>query len=161
MSILRRKAWFVRPNPHEINRIEEFLAKGIIAIGWPGIGSFDCRSKENIKQMILKQSPNLPSSELGQAAGNVQRFVNDMQIGDYVVCPDGDMIHFGVVSSGYYFDPDYDAPDVAYPHQRKVEWKNKALRRNLPDALRKKIIDWKTTGDITEVISEIEPLCKV
>ncbi|WP_153127021.1 hypothetical protein [Peribacillus tepidiphilus] len=55
------KAWVVRPYPHGINRIKEFLTKkenqdegnGIIAIGWPNIGVLSNKStKEEIKKVL-------------------------------------------------------------------------------------------------------------
>lgn len=154
------KAWLVRPNPHGINRVEEFLAKGIVAIGWPGIGSLDCRSDVNIKRILAGKPYEYTSNTLGFHTGTVDRFVNCMQVGDLVVSPDEEVVYFGIITSGYIFDPAYDSMEVGYSHQRKVEWKNKVLRANLSDELRAAFKYEGTTLDLTKLISDIKPLCK-
>lgn len=157
---MMKQAWLVRPNPHGINRVEEFLSKGIVAIGWSGIGSLDCRSRENIKRILAGKPYEYSGYELGQATGSVDRFANSVQIGDLVVSPDGDNIYFGVVTSSYIFDPAYDSMEVGYSHQRKVEWKNKVLRANLSDELRASFRYDGTIVELTKLYSEIEALCK-
>ena len=59
------------------------------------------------------------------------RFVDEMQIGDYVVFADGNVFHIGRIESEYYYDESVDenqSPD--YKNTRKVEWLKKDIQRS-------------------------------
>ena len=45
-----------------------------------------------------------------------------MQVGDFVLVPDGDDIYFCKVTSDYFIDQLLDNNTDGYPHQRKVKW---------------------------------------
>jgi len=45
--------WLIRPYPHNINRMPNFLENNIIAIGWPGIGDLTACDKQSVQQRIL------------------------------------------------------------------------------------------------------------
>jgi hypothetical protein len=56
-----KNAWVIRPYPHGINRVKEFLTKrenqeignGIIAVGWPCIQDLSTKNtRESIKEAI-------------------------------------------------------------------------------------------------------------
>lgn len=126
-----KRAWVVRPWPHGIDRMREFLDKNIVAIGWPMIGDLsDCTTREDIKRQLKRYYEFSPRS-LGQSAGNIFRFVREMEQGDYVVVPDGD--NFGCVNSSYMYIPEIDNEEEGYPHQRKVTWlhEKRALTRGM------------------------------
>ena len=64
------RAWVVRPYPHNIYRMQEFLDENMIAIGWPGIGDLSAViNREDFKE-VLKNQDSSPR-ELGQATGNL------------------------------------------------------------------------------------------
>lgn len=154
-------AWIVRAKPNVTNRMDVFLEQGIIAIGWHGMGSLDCRSRENIRLMLDKRYPGSNKSSLSSDATEVSNFVNDIQVGDLIVCPDPveDIVYFGVVTSGYYFVPELDSPVFAYPHQRKVEWKNKVSRKDLPDELLAKFDSYATVRNLQDVKQLVDMFC--
>ena len=129
-----RYAWIVRPYPHRFYRVKEFLAKNIVAIGWPCIGDLgSCKSRDDIKTKVMTYYKYFSSQSLGQAAGNVYRFMFDVGDKDYVIVPDGPIVYIGKVISQYKYDPSVDSEDEGYPHQREVEWfhDKRAIPRNL------------------------------
>ena len=114
------RAWVVRPYPHGIYRMQEFLDENIIAIGWPGIGDLSfVRTREDIEQALGTEYQHLPR-ELGQAKGNLFRFVREIESDDYVVVPDGGDVYFGSVTSDYRYVAEND--EQGFPHQRSVSW---------------------------------------
>lgn len=129
-----RYAWIVRPYPHGIYRVKEFLTKNIVAIGWPGIGDLSqCKNRDDVRKRIstVYHYPT-PQAE-GQAVGNISRFMFDLGENDYVIVPDGPIVYFGRAISQYKYSASFDSDDEGYPHQRDVEWfyDKKAIPRNL------------------------------
>jgi predicted Mrr-cat superfamily restriction endonuclease len=126
-------AWVVRPYPHGIYRVKEFLNEGIVAIGWPGIGDLTpLNSREQIKQAILRKY-KYSSRSLGQAGGNIYRFKKEIHNGNYVLLPDGPILYVGKVISEYVFEMSRDNDEQGFPHQRKVDWffNKRAMPRRL------------------------------
>jgi restriction system protein len=152
------KAWLVRPNPHNIHRINEFIENNIIAIGWPGIGNLSGKTREQIKKILYQPPYELASLELGNAYATVDLFVNRMNIDDFVLVPDGDDIHFCIIKSEYFFDANFDSKQVGYSHQRKVEWLTSTQRKDLPMDLRKALKVRRTTADISKHYDIIKAL---
>lgn len=115
------RAWVVRPYPHHIYRMQEFLDENMIAIGWPGIGDLsDLISREDFKEAL--RDPDSVTGELGQATGNLFRFVREIERADYVLVPDGDDVYFGRVISDYRYVAEMDDDEHGCPHQRNVNW---------------------------------------
>ena len=123
------RAWVVRPYPHHIYRMQEFLDENMIAIGWPGIGDLSfVRTRDDIEQALGTEYESSPR-QLGQAKGNLFRFVREIEPDDYVVVPDGGDVYFGVVTSDYRYVVDDE--ERACPHQRNVNWRNSVPRQLL------------------------------
>lgn len=155
--VSRKVAWLLRPLPHKINRLDEFKNKGIIAVGWPCIGNLYGKSRTQIKENLSVDPYNYVGSRLGQAASNLDLFVNRMEIGDLVVMPYKDDIYFGRITSDYNYNQEKDNDEDGYPHQRKVEWvTNKASRKKLSDDLRKSLRNRRTTAELSSHYYEIE-----
>lgn len=125
------RAWVVRPKPHPINRMKEFLDENIVAIGWPCIGDLsDCTTREAISKRLKSYYSSHSLRSLGQIVGIIFRFVRKMEQGDYVVVPDGHNVYFGCVNSSYRYIPEMDTEEEGYPHQRNVTWLHE--KRSLP-----------------------------
>ncbi len=151
-------AWLVRPFPHGIKRVEEFKKENIVAIGWPGIGDLTGQSREDIKR-ILSETPYCYSGlELGNAYATIDIFVNQMNIGDLIISPDGDDIYFAKIVGDYHFEASKDGADVGYSHQRKVTWLNDTSRKQLSKKLRSSLKVHRTTANMSEHVLEIEAL---
>lgn len=103
-----------------------------ICIGWSKLGDLsDLTSKEELADLFSNEWPNAKSKSQGQNVGQVWRFVNEMQIGDYVVFADGNLFHIGRIESEYYYNESVDenqSPD--YKNTRKVEWLKKNIQRS-------------------------------
>ncbi|MGB8656835.1 MAG: restriction endonuclease [Candidatus Zixiibacteriota bacterium] len=110
--------------------MKEFLVGNLVAIGWPYIGNLVGKNREQIKQALQTFYSYSSNQSLGQAVGIINRFVNEMQIEDYVVVPDGPVVFVGYVQSDYRYDNSKDNDTDGYPHQREVEWLNE--KRAIP-----------------------------
>ena len=116
-----RRAWIVRAKPHHISRIEEFLRRGIVAVGWPDVKSLSGADAKSIRA-ALRKSGVTDRRELGRSVGILDTFINRIAVADLVVVPspeDG-AVFVGRVRGEYRYSP----ADVAgaFPHQRRVEW---------------------------------------
>ncbi len=151
-------SWLLRPSPHGHNRISEFLAGNLIAIGWPGINDLTGKTREQIKDILSQPPYNFESLKLGNAYATVDLFVNQMNIGDLVLVPNNDDIHFCIIKSDYYFDANYDSDALGYSHQRKVEWLSSTSRKNLPMNLRKSLKVQRTAADLSSHYETIKAL---
>ncbi len=159
-----KPAWAVRPYPHDIYRMQEFLQDAMAAIGWPATGDLTGCDREAIRKR-LKQSYYASASpqSLGQATGIFQRFVNDISQGDAIVVPDGADVYFGVAASGYTFKPQLQ--EKGYAHWIMVDYKLGARpvwRSDLPavlfDALKgRQTVFSLPPGPVWEVITRYAP----
>lgn len=155
-----KSAWLVRPMPHGINRVSEFKKKKIIAVGWPSIGDLNGKSREDLKQLLSQPPYNLNGLALGNAYATIDIFVNQMQIGDLVLMPNGDDIYFGEITGDYYLDSTVDSDDEGYPHQRTIKWISDASRKELSMDLRSSLKVHRTTANLSHHVKEIEALCR-
>jgi len=156
---MSNKAWLVRPNPTDINRINEFQAENIVAIGWPGIGDLTGKTRQDLKEILSKPPYSYTALALGNAYATVDIFVNQMNKGDLVLTPDGDNIYLGVIASNYQFNPKVDNINNGYSHQRTVEWHNKITREDLSKALRSSLKVHRTAADLSHHYNEIKARC--
>lgn len=117
-------AWIVRPRPHFILRLDEFLAGSVVAVGWPKIGDLTGRDHDGIRQLIQKHYSNDVPQRQAYASGQLNTFVNRMATGDYIVMPNSELaaVHFGVIESAYFCDPSKATDDEGWSHQRDVKW---------------------------------------
>ncbi len=137
MSIER--AWAVRPYPDGRYRVPEFLRCRMAAIGWPASGDLTGLSRAQIATKLRESYYASASAQsLGQVVGILDRFVNQVKVGDGIVVPDGDKVYFGRVASAYSFHPDLQVDGEGYPHWIGVDYCFDArplLRLELPAVL--------------------------
>lgn len=103
-----------------------------ICIGWSNLGDLSTIStKEELSALYSREWPEAKSKTRGQNVGQVWRFVDEMQIGDYVVFADGNVFHIGRIESEYYYDESVDEnQSTDYKNTRKVEWLKKDIQRS-------------------------------
>lgn len=159
---MSKQAWLVRPFPdNETKRLNEFKTNNFVAIGWPGIGDLTGKSREELKELLSRAPYRLSGLALGNAYATIDILVNRMEIGDYLLIPDGDDIYFAVVDSDYVFDPSVDNEQDGYPHQRKVKnFTASRLRSELSKALRSSLKVHRTTADLSKHYEEIKALAE-
>jgi predicted Mrr-cat superfamily restriction endonuclease len=141
--------WVVRPEPNFTNRLTIFLEKNIVAIGWPAVGDLSCGQDRNFLASRLCQAydhyRNSKKDDLAMAVGVLDRFVNQIKNGDFVLIPQNGDVFVGEVIGEYTFHPELsnDDPESGYPHWRAVRFlKNKepfSHIRNLPLGVRRAI----------------------
>lgn len=151
------KAWMVRPFPHDVDRLSNFKADNIIAIGWPEVFSLEGKDKNEIKQILKNHPKNYSPRQLGVALATVNIFVNEISIGDFIVIPYEEDIYFAKVLSDYFFEP--SKVSEGYPHQRKIAFiKGPVSRDQLPDDLRNSLRAPRTAADLSHHVSIIKGL---
>lgn len=108
--------WMIRAFPDQTDRMTEFVEDNIIAVHW-GIGDLTgCTTKKDVENVVAKA--NLMPRDASLKIGLLNRFVNQMKIGDYCIVPYHDVFYTGIIKSDYYFDPN----SQKFEHQRRVEW---------------------------------------
>ena len=103
-----------------------------ICIGWSAMGDLsDISSKEELALRYDKTFDKNPRGK-GQDVGQVWRFLNDMQIGDYVIFAESSVFHIGRVESDYYYDGS-ESPEQStdYKSTRTVRWLKKNISRSV------------------------------
>ncbi|MDM8558040.1 hypothetical protein [Candidatus Parabeggiatoa sp. HSG14] len=144
--------WILRPYPHGINRMTQFLEENFIAVGWPGIGNLYSCNRSCVYQKVVEFYIEDYGDEFCRESSNIiTRFNDKMRIGELVlVIPrkeDSLEVAVGLIDSSYFFDRKYDETgslDTGYngfSHRRKVIWLEKKFpKRLLPDTVKKTLI---------------------
>lgn len=107
------------------------------AIGWPDTGDLLGCSRAQICTK-LRDCYEYEPRQLGQATGIVDRFVNQIGVGDALAVPDGNKVYFGIVCSGYSFKQHLARTGEGYPHWVGVDYAfggQPILRSELPAKL--------------------------
>ncbi len=78
-----------------------FLNNSVIAIGWPEMGDLSqiTPDREAFREKMAATYPSSKKQAIATNTGQVFRFVNEVQIGDYVVFPSkaDRMINIGII----------------------------------------------------------------
>lgn len=100
-----------------------FLKKNVIAIGWHEMGDVNsiAGDREALKAKIAETYPQAKAGAIPVHAGQLYKFITEVQMGDLVVYPSkiDRHIHVGKVASAHRYDPSLN-PE--YPNVRDVEW---------------------------------------
>ena len=99
-----------------------FLRNNVIAVGWKEMGDLSLLmpNREAYVEKYISVYPDAKKGNVSTSAGMIYRFVNEMQIGDYVVFPSKSdrMINIGVIEGDYQYSPSA----IEYPQQRRIKW---------------------------------------
>lgn len=104
-----------------------FLGKGVIAVGWHDFGPMNLPKDRNAyKKHFAEAFPGAKPGKVSTSAGQMFRFVHDMEMGDAIAYPSKKdrQVHLGFVIGPYVYDPS----DSGYPNQRSVSWKGSSAR---------------------------------
>jgi restriction system protein len=100
-----------------------FLSRNLIALGWRKIPDLSKLSdnREAFKAAVLEFYPEKKAGAIPVDAGQLYRFVHEIQVGDLVVYPSRKdrAAHIGRIDSAYYYSTDVEP---GYPHRRNVKW---------------------------------------
>ncbi len=100
------------------------VEEGVIAVGWNEIGALsNFSNKDDIKNILSNTYPEDSARTIGSAAACLWSFVNDLDVGHIIICPDcnNDVYYIGSIDSQYYYiqNPLDDCP---FNNRRKVNW---------------------------------------
>ena len=100
-----------------------FTRHNVIALGWDEVGDLSelPANREAFKALITETYPSAKPGALPIYAGQLFRFLYELQIGDLVVYPSkvDKLIHLGQLSGSYSYSP---TPEQHYPHHRSIDW---------------------------------------
>lgn len=141
---------------------EEAHKGNFIGIGW--FEDIDLTKKlpenwrEFNKEMIpifLKQYPDKSKVAAGLACGFTHTVCKGINIGDIVICPNGQGAYYmGEITSGYEYHK-----GAILPHRRKVQWYNKLLdRAEMSDSLKNSSGSIGTVSNVSQYSDEIEKI---
>ena len=106
----------------------DFVADKTIAISWEGIGDVSGLpdDRQPFRDLVDQTWPGMKPGRVANSAGQLYRFVHEMQPGDLVVYPNKLMktVQIGRVAGPY----SYDQSAPTFRHRRTVEW----LKTDLP-----------------------------
>lgn len=118
-SARKPKTWLFAPG-HGASAWDEFYQKGIMAIGWDGLGNLATYSA---KDDIVRRLQELEATEESKKndATACWEFVQGLRPGDIVISKKGrnELLGYGTVKGDYRFD----SSRKEYQHTRLVEWK--------------------------------------
>jgi restriction system protein len=102
---------------------EFFLKKGFVALGWAELGDLTKikPDRESFKNAVAIAYPGKKPGAIPNNAGQLFRFVYEINVGDLVVYPSkrDRHVHIGRVEGPYQYKLSLNA---AYPHQHAVKW---------------------------------------
>lgn len=100
-----------------------FLKEKFVGIGWPSIGDLSKikADREAFKVAVSTAYPNKKPGAIPNNAGQLFRFVHEIQVGDIVAYPSkrDRQIHLGTIVGAYEYKPELEKN---YPNLRKVNW---------------------------------------
>ena len=103
----------------------------------------------------MNYNPGKSKVTAGLACGNLWTIAKGLNIGDVVLCPNGEGVYYvGTVQGEYYYEP-----GTELPHRRLVQWMEIVIpRKNMSEKLRNSTGSIGTCCDITRYADEIEAL---
>lgn len=100
-----------------------FFKHKYIAIGWDRVGDLSklVADREAFKTAVIAGYPKFKPGAIPNAAGQLFRFVHEIEIGDIVAYPSKKdrHIHLGKIVGNYKYDPSLES---GYPNMRQVQW---------------------------------------
>jgi len=141
---LERRIWVIRPgrkaSPQQCSEHERiFVEKGIAGlcddycVGPLRKGN---RTKGDLCTFVAANNPAMHLSAVANVVSNLMRLANDVQIGDWVLCPSrvAKVYRVGIVSSAYRF-----VARATFQHVRDVKWIAEIARAALPNEAQREL----------------------
>lgn len=122
--------WMVRAGEGS-QFVSDFLERSIVAIGWGVVGELkEGMSRAEIVKRVQAAWPENNKFKVTNSAGQINRFLNEIAVGDWVVTYDSvrRIYHLGKVLSGSSYKPDENNELM---NQREVRWEAQVPRDDL------------------------------
>lgn len=156
----KRRAFVLRIAPSRIDRVKEALDADELIIGWSAVPQLldPALAWNRFRQVIHDgyYSKHTSYRTSGSAAGNMWRFIREMDAHDLVVVPHGSGFYVGEVIGPVCHHPSKVADDTAF--RRPVNWlngKKRIPRRNARVALQSRMKVQNTCADATDLLDEV------
>lgn len=123
------KFWMIRAGIGG-SLVDEFLEKGIVSMGWDGVGDLSkLQNREAIKATLRNQYPDYKKGKVSITAGQLYRFGIEIKPGDKIVTydPSKRIYHIGTINQEYKFIDNTDG----YKHILGVKWELEKSRDSL------------------------------
>jgi 5-methylcytosine-specific restriction enzyme B len=153
---VERRAWLVRGAGGE--RVPAWLQRGLCAIYFEDSFPFAVEpgvSREELRKLAENAGTDTSAGGFSNELGQVWRFVNSIEVGDFVVTVNAQEIYLGVVNSPARSVGDRARSEIV----RSVEWLNAdrpVMRGNISPTIYSKLKTLLTLSNITSVIDELE-----
>lgn len=124
----KKRNWMIRAGRGGY-LMDEFIEKGIVAIGWNDLGKIpEQMTYEQLKNLFKDVYDEDPEGRVNQSVGQIWRFVKDFAIGDNVVSYDSSarQYYLGEIIGSYDYNEYYE-----YRHYRKVRWEKNYIDRDI------------------------------
>ncbi|MNC28751.1 hypothetical protein D3C75_769730 [compost metagenome] len=105
-----------------MERMKEFLEDNYVCIGYTGLGDLEHADREELRTRLVLAG-TAAEAELETILDSLDRFVNVMQDGDYVLVADGEWAYLGDLGD-YFYAEAFDSPEDGRCHRRGVTWLN-------------------------------------
>lgn len=149
--------FLVRSKIGEINFLDEFLLKNEIGVGYNSIGDLKNISKPYLIEQLKKDIEVDDGRKINTTLSFLWIFSKEMEIGDYVIVPDGDKLHVGKITSNYKYDKKEDNKIAQYCHKRSVKWLDEKInRQNLSNDFRQALQNRRSIGRLTQFTEELQ-----
>lgn len=122
--------WMIRNRNRGVLFADEFVAKGLVALGWDDTGPLNAfKSREEIINKVRAIRPEYKKMQAVTSGSQLDKVVNVIKIGDRVITydPSKRLYHVGTVIGDYRYQP--GAAEGA--HQRPVRWEHTIERDKL------------------------------
>ncbi len=146
----RQPAWVVRMKRDGTREVVDAVTRGDARIFWT-IDVDPGSSLSDVRTALAEQDPELSAYQVGNAAGQIHRFISKMNIGDLILSPDGDDLYVGEITSGARYD-------AAGEWIRDVNWLNAdepAQRSDVSSALYSRLRTLLTVTDVADLAGEL------
>lgn len=165
MQETEQQAFVLRVSPSGNDKVSEALSTNQIIIGWAKAEGLleQSLSWEQFRAIISSEyySDESNMRRAGGAAGNMWRFIREMQVGDFVVVPHGSEFYVAKVKGPATYDSGRISDDTAY--RRDVEWqinKKPIPRMIAKSALISRMKTYGTCVNASDIIEEINDSLK-
>lgn len=127
------RVWVVRGGDYN-ELAAQVATKQAVALGWDAVG--DVSSIKTRDDLREKMEEAEPGSGTPNSVGQMYRFVNEIQIGDFILTPERatKQVHISRCTGGYQFDPTIFSGD--YPQVRPVNYLRSVARGSFPVTVR-------------------------
>jgi restriction system protein len=150
------KSWMVRAE-RDGRLFDAFKEKLAVAIGWNGVGDLsNVKTRKAITDLVTAAWPEMKPQSVAMAAGQLHRFVNEVEVGDMVVTynPSRRVYLIGEIASPYRYDTSIDPEDA---HVRPAHWQGEVSRDLLSVESRNSLGSISTLFRIpAEVVAELK-----